>query len=146
MAQRNTLRLDTSGFVEMLRKLDSLGGDVKKATQDALLQASETIYEDTLDAMQKSNLPAGGKYSQGTTMESIIRDAQVTWEGLVASVPVGFDFSKPGAGGFLITGTPKMQPDRELHRMYKQKKYMRDIQNDMGDVIMDFVTSAMEGD
>lgn len=146
MAQRNTLKLDTSGFVEMLRKLDSLGGDVKKATQDALLQASETIYEDTIDAMQKSNLPAGGKYSRGTTMESIIRDAQVTWEGLVGSVPVGFDFSKPGAGGFLITGTPKMQPDKELHRMYKQKKYMRDIQNDMGDVIMDFVTNAMEGD
>lgn len=144
MAKRNTLRLDTSGFEEMLRKLDSLGGDVKRAVADALEQSSETIAEDTEDAMAAANLPATGIYSDGATRESIIRDSQVRWEGLVGWVPVGFDFSKPGAGGFLITGTPRMQPNRKLSRMYKQKRYMKQIQSDMGDVIMDYIIERME--
>ena len=141
---RNTLKLDTSGFSEMLRKLDSLGGDVKGAVQNALTQASETIMEDTIEAMDNANLPAGGKYSHDTTKESIITDHEVRWEGLTGWVPVGFDFSKPGAGGYLITGTPRMRPDQALNRMYKQKKYMRQIQEDMWDVISDYVVEAME--
>lgn len=141
---RNTLKLDTSGFEEMLRKLDSLGGNVKKAVEDALIQSAETIQEDTIAAIEAANLPASGKYSTGTTKESIVSDSQIEWEGMIASVPVGFDFSEPGAGGFLITGTPRMQPDRALNRMYKQKRYMKQIQNDMGDVIMDYVIEAME--
>ena len=128
----------------MLKKLDSLGGDVKKATEDALQQASETIAEDTVDAMAAANLPATGKYSQGDTKEAIITDHRVRWEGLVGWVPVGFDFSKAGAGGFLITGTPKMQPNHQLRKMYKQKKYMNQIQTDIGDVLTDYVVEAME--
>ena len=142
---RNTLKLDTSGFEPMLKRLDSLGGDVKRAVNDALKQASETITEDTEEAMSASNMPAQGKYSSGTTEKSIIRDSNVRWEGNVGWVPVGFDFSKPGAGGYLITGTPRMQPDKALNRMYKQKKYMNQIQNDMGEVIMDYVIEKMEG-
>lgn len=143
MAKRNTLRLDTSGFTETLKKLDSLGGDVKKAVTDALQQSSETIAEDTEAAMVAANLPAQGKYSTDVTRESIIRDSQVRWEGLIGWVPVGFDFSKPGAGGFLITGTPRMRPNEQLKRMYKQKKYMKQIQDDMGEVIMDYVMEQM---
>lgn len=143
---RNTLKLDVSGFTEMLRKLDDLGGNVKKAVEDALVQSAETIHDDTIAALDNANLPARGIYSTGTTKESVITDARVSWEGLVGSVPVGFDFSKPGAGGYLITGTPRMQPDRQLNQMYKQKKYMRQIQNDISEVIMDYVIEAMERD
>ena len=141
---RNTLKLDTRGFEEMLKKLDSLGGDVQKAVTDALTQSAETIEQDTRSAMVAANLPAGGKYSQGDTVQSIISNPQVNWEGNVAWVPIGFDFSKPGAGGFLITGTPRMQPNRALQLMYKRKKYMNQIQNDMSEVIMDYVIEKME--
>lgn len=140
------MRLDTSGFEGLLRKLDQLGGDVQKAVSDALEQASETIAEDTEEAVAHSNLPAGGMYSTGDTEKAIIRDTEVRWEGLVGWVPIGFDFSMPGAGGYLITGTPRMQPDKRLHQMYKQKKYMRQIQNDMGDVILDYITEMLEGE
>ena len=141
---RNTLRLDTSGFEEILRNLDSLGGDVQKAVEDALGQASETIREDTIEALAASNLPAQGKYSRGTTLESVIQDSRVRWEGMVGWVPVGFDFSKPGAGGYLITGTPRMRPDAALNKMYKQKRYMTKIQEDIADVLMDYVIEKME--
>lgn len=141
---RNTLKLDTTGFDSMLRKLDSLGGDVKRAVEDALEQSAETIEWDTKDAMAKGNLPRQGKYSTGKTMQSIITDSRVHWEGMRGWIPVGFDFSKAGAGGYLISGTPRMLPNAALRRMYKQKKYMRQIQDDMWEVVSDYVIDAMK--
>ncbi len=142
---RNTLKLDTSGFEDMIDRLKKLGGDVQKAVTDALEQAGETITEDTRDAVTAPNLPAGGKYSKGYTADSII-DPKVIWiGGTQAEMGVGFDYAKKGAGGFLITGTPRMRPDYALQKMYKQKTYMRKIQQDMIDVVEDYITDAMGG-
>lgn len=143
MAKRNTLKLDTSGLTELLTKLDAVGGDMKPAAEEALKKASERIADDTERAIQKVNLPAHGKYSTGDTEKSIIRNAQVEWNGLVGSVPVGFDFSKAGAGGYLITGTPKMKPDKELRKIYKGKKYMQELQEKMQSVIRVYIGKAM---
>ena len=142
---RNTLRLDTSGFDAYIRKLDSLGGDVRMAVNDALGSAADKIEKDTRAALAHVNLPAKGRFSSGDTEESIVTNPNVEWDGTVASIPVGFDFNKPGAGGFLITGTPRMKPDYELQRMYKQKRYMAQIQNQIGDALLDAVHDAMEG-
>lgn len=144
MARRNILRLDTSGFEELITKLDAVGGGVQKAVTDALLQAAETVRDDTVDAMAAVNLPAQGKYSTGDTMRSIVEPA-VTWSGTVAETPVGFDFSKPGAGGFLISGTPRMQPNPKLEEIYTRKRYMNALQQDMQDVITDYIIDKMEG-
>ena len=144
MAKKNTLNLELSGFNELVTKLEGLNGDVKKVVTDALQQAADTIEEDTRDAVKKSNLPAKGKYSTGDT-ERAIASPSVTWSGNIAEVGVGFDYSKNGAGGFLITGTPRMQPDRELQKMYKQKKYMKAIQRDMEDVVQDEISRKMGG-
>ena len=144
MAKKNTLNLELSGFNEIVTKLEGMNGNVHKVVTDALMQAAETIEEDTHDAVKKSNLPAKGKYSTGDTEKAIAKPS-VTWSGTVAEVGVGFDYSKNGAGGFLITGTPRMQPDRELQKMYKQKKYMKAIQQDMEEVVQDEISRVMEG-
>lgn len=135
--QRKTLRLDTSGLEELIRKMDNIGIDVKPSVERALTEAGRKISNDTLEALSDQYLPRQGKYhgSVRDTEESVIRDPQVTWEGSVAWIPVGFDFSKPGAGGYLISGTPKMQPDKELNRMYKGKRYMKQIQEQMYSVV-----------
>lgn len=142
---RNTLKLDISGFNELAKRYEALGGDVKAITQKALERAGAKIEKDTIDAVQKKNLPQKGKYSQGNTERSIVRNSRVTWSGTQAEINVGFDYSKPGAGGFLITGTPKMQPDRELHKMYKQKAYMRSVQNEMIEEVQTAIAEKMEG-
>lgn len=142
---RNTLKLQLGGFQELITKLDSLQGDVKKAVTDALEQAGETIGEDTVDAVDNANLPARGECSKGQTKASIITNPTVHWSGNQAEIGVGFDYSKKGAGGFLITGTPRMKPDYELQKIYKRKKYMNQIQNDMADVINDYIQEKMEG-
>lgn len=138
-----TLRLDTSGLDAYLKKLASLGGDVRAAAERALTDAAEKIRDDTLEALAAPHLPASGKYSSGQTKESVVTDTKPRWEGSVAWVPVGFDYSKPGAGGYLISGTPKMRPDAQLNKMYKGKKYMADVQNAMADEILEKITEAM---
>lgn len=140
---RNTLKLDTKGFEQLLIKLDSVGGNVQEVVTKALEEAGQKISEDTHKAMAKQNLPAGGKYSRGTTEKAIVDNPQVEWSGSKASIDVGFDFGMPGAGGYLITGTPKMQPNKELNKMYKSKKYMKEIQEQMAQTVGEAITKAM---
>lgn len=142
---RNIMKLDTSGMERMLKKLEEAGGDTVKLTEMALKKAALKIQNDTVSAVASSNLPAGGKYSTGDTASSIIHFAKVEWEGMTASIPVGFDFGKPGAGGFLISGTPRMRPDAQLKKMYKGKAYMSQIQNEMADEVLEAIIEKMEG-
>lgn len=142
---KNILKLNTKGFEEFAEKLDRLGTDLKPIFTDALEQAAETITEDTIDAMSPGNLPQGGKYSTGKTKDSIIKNPKVTWSGTIGEIPVGFDFEKPGAGGYLITGTPRMKPNNELNRIYKQKRYMTNIRKDMVDIFEDEIQRRMGG-
>ena len=140
---RTTLILDTSGFERYLARLQTLSGNVERTVERALKDSAEQIRDDTLEAIAKPHLPALGKYSHGDTKKSVVTDTTPHWEGRTAWVPIGFDFSKPGAGGYLITGTPKMQPDKKLHAMYKQKKYMADIQRHMANVVLDEIAEEM---
>ena len=138
------MQLDTSEFNKLLRKIDSMGGNVQMVVEKTLVKAGEKINRDTEEALALKNLPAHGKYSTGRTKEGVITDAQVHWDGSTAYVPVGFDFSKPGAGGYLITGTPRMVPDPVLNRMFRQKKYMREIQREMQEEAWDEIVRLME--
>ena len=152
MAQkkRNTLRLDTSGFNDLVTKLDELQGDVKAAVTESLYQASKKVHDDTVEAMKDENLPAHGKYKTGRTIKTIV-EPKVEWSGNVASTPVGFDFEASGAGGYLIggtfaaTGTPRMKPDKRLNEIFVKKPYMRKLQEDMRDVITKYINQKMEG-
>lgn len=142
---RNVLKLSTKGFEQLITKLDGINGNVHKAVTDALEQAGETIGADTKTAIEKSNLPAGGKFSKGDTEKSIIMHPHVNWSGTLAEIGVGFNFGKPGAGGFLITGTPRMKPNYKLQEIYKKKKYMTQIQNSMKKTVNDYIQQRMEG-
>lgn len=142
---RNLLKLDTSGFEDYIAQLEKLEADVKPIVEDALNKAGETITKDTIDAVAEPNLPRGGKYSTGETKESIITNPKVKWSGSIAEIGVGFDFTKPGAGGFLITGTPRMAPDKPLNKIYKSKKYMKDIQEDMTEIFQKEINRRMGG-
>ena len=142
---KNLLKLDVSGFEEYIQKLEKLEADIKPIVSDALNQAGETITDDTFDAVSDSNLPRGGEYSTGKTKESIIKNPRIKWSGTTAEIGLGFDFNKPGAGGYLITGTPRMAPDKALNKIYKSKKYMKDIQKDMIDIFQDEISRRMGG-
>lgn len=145
MAKKNTLNISMSPFEDLLVKLDELEGNVKEVVTDALEQAAETIEWDTKDALHSANLPAKGKYSDGDTKKSVVEMSTVKWEGTMASINVGFDYGKNGAGGLLITGTPNMKPDYALNKIYKSKRYMKQIQNDMLEIVNDAIEEKMGG-
>lgn len=140
---RNTLKLNLKGFERLLTDLDKLGGDLKPVVTDALSQAGETIGDDTYDAVGAGNLPASGKYSSGDTRHAVVRAPQVKWSGTLASIGVGFDYNKSGAGGYLISGTPRMRPVSQLQDIYKRKRYMSQIQKDMADIVMDAIAERL---
>lgn len=146
MAKKNKgLGFDYMIFTEYGERLEELGGDLKEIFTDLLEQTAETIQWDTDDAMAKSNLPRGGKYSQGDTRKAIVKNPRVSWAGSVAEIPVGFDWAKESAAGYLISGTPRMDPNRRLEEIYGKKKYMRNIVKDMQEFLTDEIKDRMEG-
>lgn len=142
---RNTLKLDLSGFEDLITKLEGLNGDVKKTVTKALDQTAKTIERDTMEALKPANLPQGGKYSQGDTARAVVKNATTQWSGTEATINVGFDYGKKGAGGFLITGTPRMKPVTQLKKMYKGATYRKKLQAEIGDVVLEEINKVMGG-
>ena len=69
----------------------------------------------------------------------------MSWAGSVGEIGLGFDKAKPGAGGFLITGTPKMQPNNALVDIFGRKKYESQIKSDLEEVLQDEIDQRMGG-
>lgn len=100
--------LEFKGFDEVLKKLNALNADTKSIAEEALKKTYEIVTQKAEDAIAKSNLPAGGKFSSGATAASIKRDPQITWNGSEGSVAVGFDIKKGGLPSiFMMYGTPR---------------------------------------
>lgn len=140
MAGRNSLKIDFSVFSDFAAELDKLGADLKEIFTDVMEQEAETVAEDTKEAVGRANLPANGIYSTGDTESSIVMQPRVEWSGELGEIGLGFDKSKPGAGGFLITGTPRMQPDYKLEDIYARKSYEKKMVGD----IMDYLGAEID--
>ena len=108
-------------------------------------QTAETVEVDTIAALGSGNLPAGGKYSQGDTLASVVRDAKAEKKGFEVTIDIGFDKTKKGAGGFLVTGTPKMQPDYALEAIYGSKKYESQLKKDINQLLTDELEERLGG-
>ena len=129
---KNTLTLDTSSFDKLLAQLYRIEHEASKEyISELLTKYAARVNTDTHIALSFAYLPAHGKYSRGQTAQAIADNVPPTWEGGVCSVPVGFDFNRDGAGGYLISGTPKMNPDPMLQKIYRQKAYMTGIEKEM---------------
>lgn len=144
-SRKNSLSIDFSNFAEYAERLDELNADLKEIFQDAMEQAAETVEWDIMDALADANLPALGKYSQGATEASVIRDAKVQWQGMLGEIPIGFDKTMPGAGGWLITGTPKMRPDYKLEDIFSRRKYEKKIMKQIEEHLQEEIDERLGG-
>lgn len=148
MAKRKQIiSLDFSMFEDYAEKIERLNLDLKEIFGEAMEKAARTVQQDTLAALQNENLPAKGKYSTGTTKLQVISPESVRaeWDGPYGEVDLGFDKTKPGAGGYLITGTPKMQPDYALEKIYGQKRYERDLIAQINRDLQETIDRRMRG-
>lgn len=141
---KNKAKVKLEGFKEMITILDSLGGDLVGVAADALSQAGETIGWDTQEAAQNPNMPAEGKYSTGRTEQAVLTTPRVEVSGNLVEVGAGFDYTKDGAGGILITGTPRMKPNYELNKIFKGRRYMNNISKDIEAVVQDEIERRLK--
>lgn len=137
---RNFLSIDVRGFEELMSQIDKLGKDLKPIVEDALVQAAETVGDDTLDIVRnKGNLPAGGKYSTGATAKTVVTAPKATWSGYTCEVNAGFKHGDGGAGLILITGTPRQAPAKGIEDIYARKKYQKLINEGIQEVLEDYL-------
>lgn len=136
---KNRLTLNFKGFEELYYKLDSLQGDLKKVTEEALIKSHKVVTPKIEQCMNK--LPAHGKYSTGETKASIRKIEKVEWEGAKAYIQVGFEFEKSGMKSiFLIYGTPRMKPVSGL----KSAIYGSKTQKEIGEVQKKVLQNAID--
>lgn len=145
LSRKRMLDIDFSNFAEYAEKLDLLGANLKSVFAKAMEEAAEKVQQDTIAALEDANLPAGGKYSQGDTKSSVIADPKTRWEGSLGEIPLGFDKTKRGAGGFLITGTPKMRPDYSLEKIYGTRRYENQIKKQIEKALQKEIDRIMGG-
>lgn len=150
MAKRKSMiSIDFSAFADYAERLDELGADLKRVISDAMEEAATKVQEDTLEAIQDAYLPAKGKYRgiNSQTKNQVIKPSEVktTWSGSVGEIALGFDKRKPGAGGWLITGTPKMRPDYKLEEIYGRKKYENQLKKQIEAFLQKAINQIMGG-
>ena len=138
--------LQTKGFEDYMAKLDKLGGTalMKKGVENALKESKAYINPQLESAMNR--LPAGGRYSTGGTKKSIDKDMTVEWNGMTASINVGFDFKKSGLKSiFLMYGTPRMSPVAGLKTAIYGAKATREIAAIQEEALTKVIKDVMEG-
>lgn len=137
---KNKIGLQFSGFEETIAQLEKLEGDVKKATEEALIKSQAIVAENAQAAMNKH-------HRTGHTEESIVIDRKVEWEGFTASIGVGFDISNGGlASVFLMYGTPKHAPNHpgtDADKKLYNSVYGKSIQKKVGEAQAEIFYAAI---
>ncbi len=128
-----SIKLEFSGFDEILKKLTKLEADTKTIAEKALTETHKIVTEKAAVAVQKPNLPAQGKYSRKNppnTASSLKRDVDISWNGTVGSVDVGFDISHGGLPTvFMIRGTPTYMKNQMLYDAFYGDQTIGEIRN-----------------
>lgn len=100
---RNRMGLEFKGFSEVMEKYKKLGGDLSKITEKCL-----EFIPDEINPNLRADMT---RHHSKKVVKSISTDRKIEWEGLKASVKVGFDLKKGGLPSiFLMYGTAKHVP------------------------------------
>ena len=128
MARKNRVRLQFNGFQEYAERIDKLNGDLKSIMTEALVESKKLVTPGIKKRMEKHR-------RTGVT-ESTINDInEVTWNGSIGEIKIGFDISNDGLPSiFLMYGTPRMKKDTALYNSIygsKIKKQISELQKEI---------------
>ena len=92
MARKRKNGFDTTMLKKYGERLEAAGGTaaVKRAVEAGMKSTKQEVNKLVDAAMQPGNLPAGGTYSTGATLESLSKDMAIEWDGNVARLSLGF--------------------------------------------------------
>ena len=146
MATKNRIGLQFSGFEEMAARLDELQGDLQHTTEEALIKSKEVVTAKLLEATNKANYPAQGKYSTGRTRQSIDTTKNVKWQGTTAEIDVGFDLKISGMTSiFLMYGTPRMNKVQAIYDAIYGSRVKAEIKRIQKETFDAAIKEKMEG-
>ena len=123
MAKRKKNGFDFTALEQYADRLDEAGGTaaLKRAVDSGLKATKQQVNMKVTAVMQPGNLPAGGKYSTGGTMEHLNKEMSVDWEGNMGRMKLGFNLDGDGLTSiFLMYGTPKHAPVDGLRKALKE--------------------------
>lgn len=146
---KNKIGLQFKGWQELLSGVEKVSGEsgLKEAVNGALNASKNAVNTKIKKSMNKSNLPAHGKYSGSPhTLESLNRDFDVKWSGYTGEIKVGFDLKKSGLTSiFLMYGTPKMQPVNGLKDAVYGNKTKKEVQKIQKEAISKYIQRNLGG-
>ena len=146
MATKNRIGLQFSGLAEMAARLDELQGDLQRTTEEALIKSKEVVTAKLLEATNKANYPAQGKYSTGHARQSIDTTKNVKWQGTTAEIDVGFDLDKSGLTSiFLMYGTPRMAKVQAIYDAIYGSRVKAEIKRVQKETFDAAIKEKMEG-
>ena len=131
---KKKLKLEFEGLEEMIEQFKELEVDIIPVATKALEATHQHITPQIHNKMQKSNLPAKGKYSRPQSEKQIIDDVNIVWEGYQGSVDIGFDLSEGITPLFLMYGGNYNGPVKGLKNVIygkKTKEEIADIQEEV---------------
>lgn len=135
---KNRVGLDFSEMASLAEKLDRVGGGVREAAQMSLEAARDTVTPKLAQAMKR--------HERSGDTEASLTDNPVKWDGLSASVDVGFDLKNGGMPSiFLMYGTPRMKKDSRLWNAAKGKKTKKEVEEIQRAIFEQLTTKAFKG-
>lgn len=113
---RSNIGLQVTGLEDMLQALEQTQRGTKGAVEAALKATKQVVNQELTKDTINANYPALGKYASGKLKRSIDRNFNVKWEGTVANMDIGYDFSISGMSSiFILRGTPKHAPVQKIY-------------------------------
>lgn len=106
MARR--IGLDMTELEDYVARFDGYESELKRAIEAALIATKTEITKNLRKDMAKHR-------KTGDTEKSIDKNYRVKWEGMKATIDIGFKFPEGLPSIFLMYGTPKMPKDRKLY-------------------------------
>ena len=118
---KNKIGLEVKGFDELIERLEVSGGNVRETVEDCLKVAHSTVTPKLHSDMKKH-------HRTGRTEEAIIDKSKIEWQGMTATVEVGFDLKNGGmASVYLMYGTPRIPKDTKLYNDVYGSKIKKEI-------------------
>ena len=144
-SRKNGIHIDYSAFSDLIAQLDEYTDKVADIVAESMEEVGQTLAEETIDALGSANLPAKGVYSRERTIASVVTNPKAENQGSFVEIGLGFDKTKPGEGGLLVTGTPKMSPDYKLEAIYGTRKYETKMKKQIKQKLEEELSEAVGG-
>ena len=130
--------LQFAGWEEMMGNLGELSSfGILEGTKKALIATHEVVTPKLEQAIKSHHLT-------GETEKSLVKKPQISVEGTLVSIDIGFDLDNGGLPSiWLMHGTPRQDPDKKLYDALYGRKTSGEVKHVQYHAIKDTIDKYM---